>query len=118
MPRMAQRVVIEKLDDTSGKPADETVRFGIDGRELEIDLTAKNAAALRKVFDVYITHGRRVGGRRARTSGSPALSSPPRSGGKVDTKDVRQWATKNGYTVSDRGRLPANVLDAYRAAQR
>ena len=117
MPRMAQRVVTETLDDTNGKPADETVRFGLDGRELEIDLTAKNAAALRKVFDVYIRHGRRIGGRRVRTSGGAAPSSPPASGGTVDTKVVRQWAGKHGYTVSARGRIPADVLQAYRAAQ-
>ena len=86
------------------------MRFGIDGRELEIDLTAKNAAALRKVFDVYIRHGRRVGGRRVRTSGSAAPSSPPASGGTVDAKVARQWAGKHGYTVSARGRIPADVL--------
>ena len=53
MPLMAQRIVTELTDDTNGKPADETVTFGLDGREYEIDLTSKNAAALRKAFDVH-----------------------------------------------------------------
>jgi hypothetical protein len=112
MRYMAQKLVVEKTDDTNGKPADETVSFGLDGRELEIDLTAKNAAALRKVFDKYIQHGRRAGGRRAR---SAAPVAPAASNG-VDTKAVRQWASENGYTVSARGRMPGKVVEAYRAA--
>lgn len=110
---MAQRIVTELTDDTNGKSADETVHFGLDGREFEIDLTAKNAAALRKAFDTFIQHGRRVGGRRAR-SAAPARAA---SNG-TDSKSVRQWAGENGYTVSDRGRIPANVVEAYQAAQR
>ena len=114
---MAQKIVTELTDDTDGKPADETVTFALDGREYEIDLTAKNAAALRKAFDVYVKNGRRIGGRPARSSSRPgSLSSPAK--GEVDTKAVREWAGKNGYELSARGRIPANVTEAYRAAQR
>jgi hypothetical protein len=113
IPPMAQRVVVEKTDDTNGKPADETVTFGLDGREFEIDLTTKNAAALRKVFDTYIQHGRRVGGRRARSAAGTASS---RSSSDVDTRAIRLWASENGYTVSSRGRIPAEIIEAYRAA--
>ena len=114
MPLMAQRIVTELTDDTNGKPADETVTFGLDGREYEIDLTSKNAAALRKAFDVYIKNGRRLGGRRPRNTGGSGSS---RSRGDVDTKAVRQWAGENGYELSSRGRIPANVVEAYQAAQ-
>ena len=113
---MAQKVVTELTDDTNGKPADETVTFGLDGREYEIDLTTKNAAALRKAFDVYVKHGRRIAGRRSRSAGGGAGSS--RSSGAIDTKAVRQWASENGYEVSSRGRIPANVIEAFRVAQR
>ncbi len=89
MPFMAQRIVTELTDDTDGKPADETVTFALDGREYEIDLTAKNAAALRKAFDVYVKNGRRIGGRRPRASGR-ARSSSSSSKGEVDTKAVRE----------------------------
>jgi hypothetical protein len=112
---MAQRIVTELTDDTNGKPADETVTFGLDGREYEIDLTSKNAAALRKAFDVYVKNGRRTGGRRPRNTGG-AGSSRARS--EVDTKAVRQWAGENGYELSSRGRIPANVVEAYQAARR
>ena len=117
MSLMAQRIVTELTDDTDGKPADETVTFALDGREYEIDLTSKNAAALRKALDVYVKNGRRIGGgRRGRTSGGPSSSSRSRS--DIDTKAVREWAGKNGYELSSRGRIPSNVLDAYRSAQR
>src|SRR5437764_14017351 len=92
MPLMAQRIVTELTDDTDGKPADETVTFSLDGREYEIDLTSKNAAALRKAFDVYVTNGRRIGGRRPR---SPAAGGSSRSKSELDTKAVREWANKN-----------------------
>jgi hypothetical protein len=111
---MAQRLVTELTDDTNGKPADETVTFGLDGREYEIDLTSKNAAALRKAFDVYVKNGRRTGGRRPRNTGGADSS---RSRSDVDTKAVRQWAGENGYELSSRGRIPANVVEAYQAAQ-
>ncbi|MBR7513023.1 Lsr2 family protein, partial [Mycobacterium tuberculosis] len=29
---------------------------------------------------------------------------------------IREWARNNGYDVSDRGRIPADVADAYAAA--
>jgi hypothetical protein len=115
MPLMAQRIVTELTDDTNGKPADETVTFALDGREYEIDLTSKNAAALRKTFDVYVKSGRRLsGGRRARSSS--ASSSSSRSKSSLDTKAVREWANKNGHQVSERGRIPSSVIEAYQAA--
>ena len=114
---MAQRIITELTDDTDGKPADETVTFALDGRNYEIDLTAKNAAALRKAFDVYVKNGRRIGGTRPRGSNRAGSPSSP-SKGEVDTKAVREWAAKNGYELSARGRIPAKVIDAFRAAQR
>src|SRR3954451_9447816 len=108
MPVMAQRVVTELTDDTNGKPADETVTFSLDGREYEIDLTSKNAAALRKAFDVYVTNGRRMGGRRPR---SAAARGSSRSKSDVDTKAVRDWANKNGHKASEWGPSPTSVID-------
>ena len=44
---MAQKVRIILEDDLDGGPADETVRFGLDGGQYEIDLSNANAARLR-----------------------------------------------------------------------
>src|SRR5690349_20900836 len=95
---MAQRVNIVLEDDLDGSEADETVTFALDGVSYEIDLSAKNAAALRDALAQYVGHARRAAGRRA--AGRPASSS--RGTGKRDLGDVREWARANGHQVSDR----------------
>jgi hypothetical protein len=105
---MATRTVTELLDDMTGQIADETVSFGIDGVDYEIDMTKKNAAALRKAIGPWAEHARRVGGRRA-----PVLQHVP-SG--VDNRAVRAWAASNGIELSERGRIPAAVIEQYRDA--
>ena len=107
---MASRVVVEFTDDLNGKPADETVSFGLDGSSYEIDLTSKNAAALRKAFEPWQESARRAGGaKRGRRPGGGARSA-------VDTKAVRAWAASNGIELSPRGRLPKDVVEKFHAA--
>lgn len=109
---MAQRVNITLVDDIDGSDATETVTFGLDGTTYEIDLNDANAAALRDAMSGYVGHARKVaGGRRARRA--PSASSSTSSS---NTKDVREWARANGYEVSDRGRISADVQQAYDAA--
>lgn len=108
---MAQRVVVELTDDTDGKPAAETVSFGLDGHTYEIDLSEKNAKALRKALEPWAGAARRVGGRKTRGTSSKASS-----GSGVDSKAVRAWAASNGIELSARGRIPSEVLEKYHAA--
>ena len=106
---MAQKITVELQDDLDGGPADETVRFGVDGAEYEIDLSKKNAAALRRTLAPFIDHARRAGrGQRRRLGRTPA--SRERSG------DIRAWAKDQGIAVSERGRIPASVVEQYEAA--
>ena len=106
---MAQKVTVELEDDLDGGPADETVRFGLGGAEYEIDLSKKNAAAFRKQLAPYIEHARKAGrGQRRRSSRTAASRS--RSG------SVRAWAKGQGIAVSERGRIPASVVEQYEAA--
>jgi uncharacterized membrane protein len=109
---MASRTIVELTDDLDGKPAAETVAFGLDGRVFEIDLSEKNAKALRKTLEPWVTSARRVSG-RARQTGTAA---PRRVETGVDTAAVRAWAASNGIEVSARGRLPKDVVEQYRAA--
>jgi hypothetical protein len=113
---MARRVQIRMTDDLDGAEATQTVRFALDGRELEIDLSDQNAARLRKAFLPYISAGRRLG---ARTGTSRYTRLPSDSPGKTTAElaRVRAWARENGYAVSDRGRVKGDVLDAYHAAR-
>ncbi|GED98854.1 histone-like nucleoid-structuring protein Lsr2 [Gordonia crocea] len=106
---MARKAVIQIFDDLDGKQLDEheTVRFSIDGRSYEFDTSPKNAAAFRDSLAKYIAAARpvRAGGRRQ--SGGR---------GKFETQKIRDWANANGYTVSDRGRIPGHIVEAYEAA--
>jgi Lsr2 len=110
---MAQKVHIVLEDDLDGSDASQTVSFGLDGASYEIDLNDKNAAALRDSLANYIGHGRKVSGsRRGRRSSGSSGSS----GGGSSAKEIREWARSNGHKVPERGRIPADVREAYEAA--
>ena len=66
---MAQRVRTLLIDDLDGGEAEGTVRFGLDGAEYEIDLSAEHADALRKALAPFVSAARRVSGAAARRPG-------------------------------------------------
>jgi hypothetical protein len=111
---MAKKVTVTLVDDFDGAgAADETVEFGLDGVTYEIDLSSKNATKLRNDLKQWVAAGRRVGGRRRGRSGSG------RGRGAIDREQsaaIREWARRNGHNVSTRGRIPADVIDAFHAA--
>ena len=106
---MVQKVTVVLEDDLTGGPAEQTVRFAFDGTDYEIDLSAKNAAAFGKQLAPYIEHARRAGRVPSRRSGRTAVNRQ-RSG------DIRAWAKEHGLAVSERGRIPASVVEQYQAA--
>jgi len=108
---MAQRVNIILVDDVDGGDADETVTFGLDGSTYEIDLSSQNAAKLRDAVAPYVGHARKVGGRRS--SGGRRTAA---SGNRPSAREIREWARANGWNLSDRGRVAAEVRQAYEAA--
>ena len=109
---MAQKVNIVLVDDLDGSDANETVSFGLDGTNYEIDLNDKNAAALREALAGFVGHARKVtGGTRARRGRARAASTTGPSAG-----ELREWGRANGFEVSDRGRVSAEVREAYEAA--
>lgn len=111
---MAKKVTVTLVDDFDGEAAaDETVEFGLDGVTYEIDLSSKNAKKLRDELKVWVEKGRRVGGRRRGRGGSG------RGRAAMDREQsaaIREWARRNGHNVSTRGRIPADVIDAFHAA--
>lgn len=107
---MAQRERVQLIDDVSGEEAEETVRFSLDGTDYEIDLTKRNAEALRGRFSDYVGKGRKVGSDRVSAS-SPKSSSDTSS--REETQQIRQWAQDNGYSPSARGRITRSIIDAY-----
>ena len=107
---MAQKIQILFVDDIDGGEAEGTVRFGLDGTDYEIDLSTKNAAALRKALARYVDAARRA----------PAASRRPsrngRGAGAADSTAVRVWAKAQGIEVKDRGRVPAELVTKFKAA--
>ena len=113
---MARRTVVMLTDDIDGSEATETVRFGLDGRDYEVDLSKKNAKSLRDGLQRYVEVGRKPGGRRtSRTVGSRNSRG---SGGsdRAQLGAVRAWARQQGMQVSERGRISARVQEAYNKA--
>ena len=112
---MAKRIVHQLIDDLDGKVlADgegETVRFSLDGTAYEIDLGDENAESFRAALRPYIDAGRRVSG--ASAGGTAPRKSASRT---PDAARIRAWAAENGHEVSERGRVPASVVEAYNAA--
>ncbi|GAB3362446.1 MULTISPECIES: histone-like nucleoid-structuring protein Lsr2 [Amycolatopsis] len=106
---MAQKVLVEMIDDLDGTQASQTVPFGLDGAHYEIDLSDDNAAALRNQLASFIAAARRTGGRK--TAG-PATAAPTTED-RERSKAIRTWAVENSWAISERGRIPANVVAAY-----
>ena len=108
---MAQKIVTTLVDDLDGSEASETIVFGLDGRSYEIDLTDKHASKLREVLAPYLGVARKTGG--GRTTVRRIGSAKP----AADTAAIRKWAKENGHSVNDRGRVPAEIKEAYEKAQ-
>jgi hypothetical protein len=115
---MAKKVTVTLVDDFDGEgPADETVEFSIDGVSYEIDLSAKNAKELRDDLKQWTEAGRRVGGRRrGRSAGAAGRAAGRGSIDREQSAAIRDWARRNGHKVSTRGRIPAEVIEAFHAA--
>ncbi|MFI5877522.1 Lsr2 family protein [Streptomyces sp. NPDC051445] len=112
---MAQKVTVLLVDDLNGGEAHETLTFGLDGKSYEIDLSDSNAEELRNFLEAYVKAGRKVSGGPGRKPSTAATRTPSSNSGP-DAGTVREWAKENGYEVSDRGRVPAPVREAYEKA--
>jgi hypothetical protein len=106
---MARKTVIIFEDDVDGSTAEESLQFSIDGLTYDIDLSLANAQKLRQAVEPYRAAARRTGGRRDRASALAGDSL-------IDNRAVRAWAASNGIDVNSRGRIPADVVERYRAA--
>lgn len=114
---MTKRTIVEEhlVDDIDGTVAVGTYTFAVDGVHYEIELSKRNATALERALQPYIVNGRKVRGqKKAKSSISAAGTASERA---MELARVRAWANQNGYDVSDRGRVPVHVMEAYAASQ-
>ncbi|MBE9376131.1 Lsr2 family protein [Saccharopolyspora sp. HNM0983] len=125
---MAQKVTVQLVDDVDGSTADTTVEFALDGVEYTIDLSEDNAESLRESLASYVESARRAGGRkRAKGKQGKAVkqnkqnkqnkAAAPNTADRERNQAIREWARNQGMQVSDRGRIPAEVVEAYDNAQ-
>lgn len=112
---MAKRTITKLIDDLDHTDADETITFGLDGVHYEIDLSKKNAAKLREALKPYVQAGVRVGrlttavGRGAgRRRGAQAVD-------REQNRAIREWARSQGKEISNRGRIPEDIVAEYHA---
>jgi len=107
---MARQIQTVRIDDIDGGEAEGGVRFALDGTEYEIDLSATHREELNAALKPFIEHARRVGSTRRATRGGGRAASA------IDTHAVRTWAKEQGIKIKERGRVPADVIEQYRAA--
>lgn len=108
---MAKRIVETLVDDLDGSEADRTIAFSIDGEGYAIDLSTANAEKFDAALAPFVDAARRTSSGRA---GGGSRRRGGSAGGAGDTKDAREWLRANGHQVSDRGRIPAPLLELYR----
>jgi hypothetical protein len=101
-----QRVEVRLEDDLTGGPADETVKFALDGMDYEVDLSTRHATEFRRQLAPFVERARRVRPKgphaRARTAASRERS-----------RQIRDWAERQGFSVAEHGRLPGNIIHEY-----
>jgi hypothetical protein len=109
---MAQKVIREFVDDIDGSPAERTFSFAVDGISYEIDLSTQNIAEFKSAIGGFVESARKVKGS---SSGSRTRSAGGSSGrqSREHTQAVREWARQHGHNISERGRIPASIQQAF-----
>lgn len=121
---MARKVMVTLVDDLDNTEIQdgkgETVGFALDGTQYEIDLTDKNAKALRTAFTKYVEAARKVSN-RGTARGVRHINSARSAGTGRDrnrTQEIRSWAVGQGLLKENsRGRIPNTVVEQFEAAQ-
>lgn len=112
---MAKQIIQKLIDDLDGEQADVTIKFGLDGKNYEIDLSNENAETFRTIMERFVNAGTRVSW--SSKNGSIPVRHVNRSlSDREQNAAIRNWANKNGYEVSERGRIPQHVTEAFHAA--
>jgi hypothetical protein len=112
---MAQQTTVRFVDDLDGSEASGTFDFSLEGRQYQIDLSDENAAKLRDALAPFIDVARKTGGRGRRNQRQTAMTDKGVQANRAESHAIREWAREHGHKVSDRGRIPKSVLEAYKA---
>jgi hypothetical protein len=110
---MAKRTTVVIHDDLDGSEGAGTVKFGLDGKSYEIDLSEGHEKELRKALEKYVAAATQVTGQNAAASGRRKYGTGP---ARRDTKHIRDWLRSQGVEISDRGRIPTEHMNRYNDA--
>lgn len=115
---MARKVILtDDMEDSEVEADAGTVKFSFDGNSYEIDLSTTNKLRLQDTLAKWVAKARKVGGSRATPAKKPT-KKPTGSGLSPDQLTaIREWARRNGHNVSDRGRVPADIILAFEQSQ-
>lgn len=112
---MARREITQYFDDLDNSPLTDnevnSIRFSVDGNHYILDLSEKNAAAFRSAMEPWITAAHPA------PASTPARSASRQTSSAKRSRAIREWAREEGIEVSDRGKIPARVVEAYNEAQ-
>ncbi|TDB70535.1 Lsr2 family protein [Micromonospora sp. KC723] len=114
---VAKQIIHKLVDDLDGGDADETVKFALDGVQYEIDLSNSNAEKLRETLAPYVAAGTRVGRGGVVVGGRAARGRGGATADREQNRAIRAWAKKQGKEISDRGRIPQEIVDEFHASR-
>ncbi|GAA4795012.1 Lsr2 family protein [Corynebacterium canis] len=111
---MARREITQYFDDLNNTPLTpdklHVIRFSVDGIDYVMDLSAENADMFREALKPYIAAARRDAAARGRRRAAVPTSM---NASRARTRAIREWAHDNGYTIAERGKIPATIIEAY-----
>lgn len=113
---MAKQIITLLTDDLDGAEADRTVEFGLDGVSYSIDLSEKNAGKLQKILEPYLSAGTRISRGRVDSRSARQVPAASSRSNRDQNQAIRDWAAKNGHEVSERGRIPNSIVEAFHQA--
>lgn len=115
---MARREIVVLQDDLDGSEKDvRSVKFGFEGVNYEIDLGPANFDKLAQALAPFVKAARKESS--TRRAGTQVVKAKGLSAAeqRAFNQRVREWAkSQKKWKVSERGRVPAKMVDAYHAA--
>lgn len=108
---VAQKTIVTMVCDIPHEDevdGTESVSFAFDGSVYEIDLCGVHSKEIRDKLAAFADYARKA---------SPvARARRARANAGRRSAEVREWARRSGYEVSERGRIPSKVIADYEAA--
>lgn len=107
---MAERVRRDRVDDIIFKregrevPADVTVEFSLNDERFAIDLADENVLALKQALQPFM-------------AAATPLTKRTHRARREELRTIRQWLRDNGFSISERGRIPKEAREAWEKHQ-